>query len=101
MRLRADQRRFADDLLALTVPNDKDDANGDKILVPLREVAPAQPGSGPSTIRRKDLQREVRVSANPDGRALGDIVGRHRGGCRRPSPCRRATTSSPAATPRS
>ena len=74
VRLRADQRRFADDLLALTVPNDKDDADGDKILVPLREVARAQPGSGPSTIRRKDLQREVRVSANPDGRALGDIV---------------------------
>jgi HAE1 family hydrophobic/amphiphilic exporter-1 len=74
VRLRADQRRFGEDLLALTVPNDKDDANGDKILVPLREVAQAQPGSGPSTIRRKDLQREVRVSANPDGRALGDIV---------------------------
>jgi hydrophobic/amphiphilic exporter-1 (mainly G- bacteria), HAE1 family len=74
VRLRADQRRFADDLLALTVPNDKDDADGDKILVPLREVARAQPGSGPSAIRRKDLQREVRVSANPDGRALGDIV---------------------------
>ncbi len=74
VRLHADQRRFADDLLALTVPNDKDDANGDKILVPLREVARAQPGSGPSTIRRKDLQREVRVSANPDGRPLGDIV---------------------------
>jgi HAE1 family hydrophobic/amphiphilic exporter-1 len=73
VRLRADQRRFADDLLALTVATDKDDANGDKMLVPIREVAQAQPGSGPSTIRRKDLQREVRVSANPDGRPLGDI----------------------------
>ncbi len=74
VRLRADQRRFAADLLFLNVPTDKDDANQDKILVPLREVATAEAGSGPSTIRRKDLQREVRVSANPDGRPLGSII---------------------------
>jgi HAE1 family hydrophobic/amphiphilic exporter-1 len=74
VRLRPDQRRFAEDLLFLNVPTDKDDQNQDKILVPLREVARAEAGSGPSTIRRKDLQREVRVSANPDGRPLGDIV---------------------------
>jgi HAE1 family hydrophobic/amphiphilic exporter-1 len=74
VRLRPDQRRFAEDLLFLNVPTDRDDANQDKILVPLREVARADAGSGPSTIRRKDLQREVRVSANPDGRPLGDIV---------------------------
>jgi HAE1 family hydrophobic/amphiphilic exporter-1 len=74
VRLRADQRRYGDDLLALTVPTDKDDPDGDKTLVQLREVARAEPGSGPSTIRRKDLQREVRVSANPDGRSLGEIT---------------------------
>ncbi len=74
VRLRPDQRRYADDLLSLNVPTDKDDENQDKILVPLREVARAEAGSGPSTIRRKDLQREVRVSANPDGRPLGDIM---------------------------
>ena len=73
VRLRADQRRFADDLLALTVPTDKDDPSGDKTLVQLSEVARAEAGTGPSTIRRKDLQREVRVSANPDGRSLGEL----------------------------
>ena len=73
VRLRSDQRRFADDLLALRVPTDKDDANGDKILVPLGEVARAIPASGPSTIRRKDLQREVRISAANDGRSLGEV----------------------------
>ena len=36
------------------------------------------PAPGPSTIRRKDLQREVRVSANPDGRSLGEIIDGHR-----------------------
>jgi hydrophobic/amphiphilic exporter-1 (mainly G- bacteria), HAE1 family len=76
VRLRPDQRRYADDLLGLTVPSDKDDptgTDGEKVLVPLREVATAEAGTGPSTIRRKDLQREVRISANPDGRSLGEI----------------------------
>jgi HAE1 family hydrophobic/amphiphilic exporter-1 len=74
VRLRSDQRRYAEDLLALTVPSEREDDNRDKVLVPLREVAVAEAGSGPSTIRRKDLQREVRVSANPDGRSLGELT---------------------------
>jgi HAE1 family hydrophobic/amphiphilic exporter-1 len=74
VRLRPDQRRFADDLLALRVPTDKDDPRGDKILVPLGEVARAVPASGPSTIRRKDLQREVRISAANAGRTLGEVA---------------------------
>jgi HAE1 family hydrophobic/amphiphilic exporter-1 len=74
VRLPAGQRRYAEDLLALTVPTDKDDARGDKIQVPLREVARAVSAAGPSTIRRKDLQREVRLSASPDGRPLGDVM---------------------------
>ena len=73
VRLRPDQRRYAEDLLTLTVPTDKDDDNKDKLLVALRELASAEPGTGPSTIRHKDLVREVRVSANPDGRSLGEI----------------------------
>ncbi len=73
VRLRADQRRIAADLLALTVPSDRDDPAGDKTLVLLREVATAETAAGPSTIRRRDLAREVRVSASPDGRALGQI----------------------------
>jgi len=73
VRLRPDQRRYAADLLALTVPTDKDDENKDKLLVSLRELASTQAGTGPSTIRHKDLVREVRVSANPDGRSLGEI----------------------------
>ena len=74
VRLRADQRRYAEDLLSLTVPTDEDDARGDKVLVPLRELVQAQAGSGPSTIRHKDLQREVRVSAGTSGRSLEEIV---------------------------
>ncbi len=73
VRLRADQRRFAEDLSRLTVPTDKDDDNGDKILKPLSEVATVYPGTGPSSIRRRDLVREVRVSANTDGRPLQEL----------------------------
>jgi hydrophobic/amphiphilic exporter-1 (mainly G- bacteria), HAE1 family len=74
VRLRPDQRRFAEDLLALRVPTDRDDARGDKILVPLGEVAKAIQASGPSTIRRKDLQREVRISGANAGRSLGEVA---------------------------
>jgi HAE1 family hydrophobic/amphiphilic exporter-1 len=74
VRLQPDQRRYADDLLALHVPTDRDDARGDKVLVPLGEVARAVPASGPSTIRRMDLQREVRLSGMNDGRSLGEVM---------------------------
>ncbi len=74
VRLRADQRRYADDLLELTVPSERENDFHDKLLVSLREVAVAEEGSSASTIRRKDLQREVRVSANPDGRTLQEIT---------------------------
>lgn len=73
VRLLNTQRRFSNDLLQLYVPTDHDNPHGDKYMVPLREVATAQPTTGPSTIRRKDLMREVRLTANTDGRSLGDI----------------------------
>ena len=73
VRLRPDQRRYSQDLTLLSVPTDKDDDRGDKILRPLRDVADVIPGSGPSSIRRRDLVREVRVSANTDGRPLQEV----------------------------
>jgi len=76
VRLRPDQRRYTADLLTLAVPSDKDETPGSdqKIQVRLQELATAATTAGPSTIRRKDLQREVRVSANPDGRSLQEIM---------------------------
>ena len=38
-------------------------------------MARALPATGPSTIRRKDLQREVRISAMNSGRSLGEVAG--------------------------
>jgi HAE1 family hydrophobic/amphiphilic exporter-1 len=57
----------------LSLVTEKDDDNGDKILRPLSEVATVFPGTGPSSIRRRDLVREVRVSANTDGRPLREL----------------------------
>ena len=101
VRLRADQRRYADDLLALRVPTDKDDDRGDKILVPLSEVATAVPSSGPvhhppqgPAARGAHLGRQLR----PQPRR-GD--GRRRGARSRSCSCPRATTWCPAAMPRS
>lgn len=74
VRLNSLQRRYSQDLLELNIPTDTDSPRGGKIVVPLREIAAATPMNSPSTIRRKDLRREVRVSANADGRPLGDIT---------------------------
>ncbi len=74
VRLLSDQRRFSKDLLDLNIPTGTDSPKGGKIVVPLREIATTQMVNSPSSIRRKDLRREVRVSANTDGRALGDIM---------------------------
>ncbi|HYH00600.1 MAG TPA: efflux RND transporter permease subunit [Terriglobales bacterium] len=74
VRLNSDQRRFSQDLLDLSIPTGTDSPRGGKIVVPLREVAQTVAMSSPSSIKRKDLRREVRVSASADGRALGDIM---------------------------
>lgn len=74
VRLNSNQRRFSQDLLDLNIATSTDSPKGGKIVVPLREVANTQIVNSPSSIRRKDLRREVRVSANTDGRALGDIT---------------------------
>ena len=103
VRLRADQRRYADDLLALRVPDrqGRRQRGQDPGAAAARWRRPSR-RSGPSTIRRKDLQREVRISAansdrSPAARSTGDIERRGR----RLSTCPPATTSCRAATPRS
>jgi len=43
-------------------------------MVALREVARLEPGVGPSQINRRDLAREVQITANVSGRAAGDVT---------------------------
>ena len=74
VRLNSNQRRFSADLLDLRIPSTIDSPHGGKMTVLLREIATAVPVSSPSTIRRKDMRREVRISASAAGRPLGDIT---------------------------
>jgi hydrophobic/amphiphilic exporter-1 (mainly G- bacteria), HAE1 family len=48
------------------------DANGTPRMVPLSQVSQVSTTLGASQINRRDLQREVNVSANVQGRAAGD-----------------------------
>ncbi len=71
VRLRIDpaQRSRSGDLLELDVP-----ARAGRALVPLSQVAALETGAAPSNIRRLDLMREIRISANTQGRSLGEVV---------------------------
>jgi HAE1 family hydrophobic/amphiphilic exporter-1 len=72
VRLRVDpsERIRSADLLSLDLPG-----RMGGVFVPLHQVARVQPGSAPSNIRRRDLVREVRVSASTEGRSLGEVIG--------------------------
>ncbi|AWK89949.1 efflux RND transporter permease subunit [Azospirillum thermophilum] len=48
------------------------DANGTPRMVPLSQVSHVETTLGASQINRRDLQREVNVQANVQGRAVGD-----------------------------
>ena len=70
LRVDAHERTRADDLLSLDLPG-----RAGAALIPLVQVARIESGTAPSKIRRFDLVREVRVSASPQGRSLGEVVG--------------------------
>jgi hydrophobic/amphiphilic exporter-1 (mainly G- bacteria), HAE1 family len=71
VRLRIDpaQRTRSGDLLELDLP-----ARMGRALVPLSQVASVDSGAAPSNIRRLDLMREIRISANTQGRSLGEVI---------------------------
>lgn len=69
LRVERDDRTHASDLLGLDLP-----AQGGRALVPASQVATLETGAAPSKIRRRDLLREVRISASTVGRSLGEVV---------------------------
>jgi len=72
VRLRVDRadRTRAIDLLGLDLP-----AQSGRALVPASQVVSLDTGAAPSKIRRRDLMREVRISASTENRSLGEVVG--------------------------
>ncbi|MCL5744498.1 MAG: efflux RND transporter permease subunit [Acidobacteria bacterium] len=71
VRLRVDQpyRTESGDLLNLDLP-----AHGGTALIPVTQVAALESSTAPSKIMRRDLMREIRISANTQGRSLGEVV---------------------------
>lgn len=68
VRLRAEDRDAPSLLANMLVPS----AHGD--LAYLKEVASLSDASGPGQIERENRQRQVSITANIRGRALGDVV---------------------------
>ncbi|WP_279482545.1 efflux RND transporter permease subunit [Aureimonas sp. SK2] len=74
VRLPETGRERAAQLRELRVASSRQDASGRPVLVSLDQVADVVDSVAPSSINRRDLQREVRISANVEGRALGEVV---------------------------
>ena len=73
IRLPIEGRRDVEDLARLTVASAQLDADGAPRMVPLRQVARLEPGQGPTQINRKNLTREITISANVHGAPPGSV----------------------------
>jgi HAE1 family hydrophobic/amphiphilic exporter-1 len=73
IRLPADGRRDVEDLARLTVASSLPDADGAPRMVPLRQVARLVPTEGPTQINRKNLTREIAITANVYGAPPGTV----------------------------
>ncbi|TCS36843.1 HAE1 family hydrophobic/amphiphilic exporter-1 [Paucimonas lemoignei] len=71
VRLAPDERRDIDDLSRLMLASSQTNADGTPKMVPLRQVADITPSLGANQINRRDLNREVELSANVVGRSAG------------------------------
>jgi len=74
VRLPADGRRDAAQLRNLTISTGRTDDDGMPVTVLLDQVADVVESTAPESISRKSLSREVQISANLAGRALGDVM---------------------------
>ncbi|MFM1989451.1 MAG: hypothetical protein RJA99_2408 [Pseudomonadota bacterium] len=73
IRLPLEGRRDVEDLARLTVASSLVDADGAPRMVPLRQVAKLTPAEGPTQINRKNLTREIAITANVYGAAPGTV----------------------------
>jgi HAE1 family hydrophobic/amphiphilic exporter-1 len=73
LRLAPESRASRKDIerLGLTVGTN---ADGSPRIVRLSQVATAEDSSGPNQINRRDLNREVEITANVSGRAAGQVA---------------------------
>ncbi len=73
VRLAPDDRNATEDLSRLMLASSQTNADGSPKMVPLRQVANIVPSTGANQINRRDLNREVELSANVVGRSAGQV----------------------------
>ena len=73
VRLAPSDRNNAEDLSRLMLASSQTNADGSPKMVPLRQVADIKPSTGANQINRRDLTREVELSANVVGRSAGEV----------------------------
>ncbi len=73
VRLPKQQREITADLGDLYISSTRVDANGNSVLVPLRQVADLVHTTTPEQIKRLNMQRRISVYANAEGRPTGDV----------------------------
>jgi HAE1 family hydrophobic/amphiphilic exporter-1 len=73
IRLPIEGRRDIEDLARLTVASSLIDADGAPRMVPLRQIAALTAAEGPTQINRKNLTREIAITANVYGAAPGTV----------------------------
>lgn len=73
VRLAPSDRTNIEDLSRLRLASTHNNSDGTPRMVPLRQVASITPASGANQINRRDLNREVELSANVVGRSSGQV----------------------------
>ncbi len=71
VRLAPADRNNINDLSRLMLASTQTNSDGSPRMVPLKQVASIEPASGANQINRRDLNREVELSANVIGRSAG------------------------------
>jgi HAE1 family hydrophobic/amphiphilic exporter-1 len=73
VRLSPTDRVNIDNLSRLMIASSQQNADGTPRMVPLRQVADINPSTGANQINRRDLNREIEISANVVGRSSGQV----------------------------
>ena len=66
-------RQKVADLADLSLASSKRDADGNPIMVPLRQVVEFVPSTSPQVLKRQALERRVAIYAGVEGRPNGDV----------------------------
>jgi HAE1 family hydrophobic/amphiphilic exporter-1 len=73
VRLAPSDRGSSEDLSRLMLTSSQLNADGSPRMVPLRQIATVAPSLGANQINRRNLNREVEISANAVGRSAGQV----------------------------